>query len=161
MKMAWILRCRGSAITIAIPKRRLPRRRRELHPAARVTNEGANLLLSGGERDTQQSARGGGWQSPSAAGGATAVCLGEMLCAHTYSGVAAKVPGVLRRIHRAGNRDFSFCGRGVNSPDAAYRYMRGHAGLGDRERVETEDKGAGFGLSDVRLCASHIVPRIV
>jgi len=36
------------------------------------------------------------------------------------------VPGCLRG---AGNGDFSFRGSGVNSPDTAYRGLRGHAGL--------------------------------
>jgi hypothetical protein len=101
----------------------------------RITDEELNLLLNGGEHGRQQLADGGGWPGPSADCAATAVCLGEMLSAHACSGVAAKVPGVLRRIRGAGDRDFSLCGSGVSSSDAADRGQRGRAGVGVRQYI--------------------------
>src|SRR5690242_20986752 len=84
-----------------------------------------------------------------------ALCLGEMFAAHAYSGAPAKVPGVLRRIRGAGNRDFSFCGSGLSSPDAAYRRLRGHAGLGVRQRVAAGAEGTGFALKALMVMGFH------
>ena len=74
-----------------------------------------------------------------------------MLAAHAYSGVTAKMPGLLCCIRCAGDRDFSFCGSGVNSPDAAHRRLRGHAGLGVRQRVAIGDDAEGFELKYLSL----------
>jgi len=85
-----------------------------------------------------------------------------MFAAHAYSGAPAKVPGVLCRIRGAGNRDFSFCGSGLSSPDAAYRRLRGHAGLGVRQHVTAGDVAQGFGLRSFvapRCCATGLADR--
>ena len=78
---------------------------------------------------------------PRAAGGA--FCVGKMFAAHAHSGVAAKVPGVLRRIRGAGHRDFAFRGSSGNFPDAADRRLRGHADLGVGQHVASCDAPGG------------------
>jgi len=79
-----------------------------------------------------------------------------MLAAHAYSGVAAKMSGVLRCICGIGDRDFSFCGSSVSSPDAAYRRLRGHADLGVRERIPAVAGAPGFALREASALGADV-----
>jgi hypothetical protein len=77
----------------------------------RVTDEQIKLLRCHGQHGTQHFDQGGGCQGPSVARKAARVCTGKVFSAHAYSGVAAKVSGVLCGLHGSGNGNL--CIRGI------------------------------------------------
>ncbi len=124
-KTAWTFRCHGFAIMTATPKRR-QWRKKKLHPAAgmRATDERIKLLHRDHRRGTQYLDQDGGWQSPSVIRQAAGVCAGKVFAADAYSGVIAKMSGLLRCLCGSGNGNLCIHDGSVTSEESAYRDMR-------------------------------------
>jgi hypothetical protein len=112
----------------------------EHHPAVgmRVADEQVTLLHHRSESGTQREQRDG-CQDPSVACGASRVCAGEMFITCGCPRVPAKVSGVLCCVRSVGNGNLAVRGSCVTSQDAAHRDMRGHLGLGLRQRLPLGD----------------------
>jgi len=100
----------------------------------RVTDEPLKLLHCHGQHGTQHFDQGDGCQGPSVARKAARVCTGKVFSTHAYSGVAAKVSGVLCGLHGSGNGNLCIRGICVTAQEPAYSTVRGVRSLGLRQR---------------------------